>query len=158
MAAAERMRVSTARVRVWSGGSASRMMLGGRHGISFRKSLSPTPADEQNVSQSIREARTSSWRAIAQIPYRSSHTTAPASRSSSWNGYGFVSDSSENGSTADTGAVFMSSPPLVENVGALLFVARAVTESDRPESPVLVEMPSVMIALKRVQANGRPQL
>jgi hypothetical protein len=41
------MRVSTARVRVCSGGSASRMMLGGRHGGSFRKSLKPTPADEQ---------------------------------------------------------------------------------------------------------------
>ena len=34
--------------------------LGGRHGISLRKSLSPTPAAEQNVSQSIRPARTSS--------------------------------------------------------------------------------------------------
>ena len=47
IAAGDRMRTNTARVRVCRGGSASRMMLAGRHGVSFRKSLRPTPAPEQ---------------------------------------------------------------------------------------------------------------
>ena len=46
------MRVSTPRVRVCSGGSASRSRLGGRHGGSLRKLLSPAPAEEQKVCQS----------------------------------------------------------------------------------------------------------
>jgi hypothetical protein len=41
------MRASTVRVRVCSGGSASKMMLGGRHGFSLAKSLRPAPREEQ---------------------------------------------------------------------------------------------------------------
>jgi hypothetical protein len=40
------------RAREWSGGSASSSRLGGRHGFSLRKSLRPTPAEEEKVSQS----------------------------------------------------------------------------------------------------------
>ena len=47
-----RARVTAEWARECSGGSASSSRLGGRHGVSRRKSLSPTPADEQNVSQS----------------------------------------------------------------------------------------------------------
>ena len=52
-------RLSTARVRVWAGGSASRIRLGGRHGFSLAKSLNPTPQLEQNVWGSLSTARTS---------------------------------------------------------------------------------------------------
>ena len=48
--------LSTARVRVWAGGSASRMMLCGRHGFSLAKSLNPTPRLEQKVTGSLRTA------------------------------------------------------------------------------------------------------
>ena len=41
--------LSTARVRVCAGGSASRMMLGGRHGFSFAKSLKPTPRPDDGA-------------------------------------------------------------------------------------------------------------
>ncbi len=51
--------LSTARVRVCAGGSASRMMLGGRHGFSLAKSLMPTPRQEQKVRGSFRTACTS---------------------------------------------------------------------------------------------------
>ena len=47
---------STARVRVCAGGSASRIRLGGRHGVSFLKSDRPTPRLEQKVAGSFRTA------------------------------------------------------------------------------------------------------
>ncbi len=50
---------STARVRVCAGGSASRIRLGGRHGVSFLKSDRPTPRLEQKVAGSFRTAWTS---------------------------------------------------------------------------------------------------
>ncbi len=43
-------RATTRRTRVCAGGSASSSRLGGRHGSSLRKSVSPTPAEEQNAS------------------------------------------------------------------------------------------------------------
>ena len=59
----ESTRLSTARVRACSGGSASRMMLCGRQAFSFAKSLRPTPRLEQKVRGSLRTAWTSAWRA-----------------------------------------------------------------------------------------------
>jgi len=59
------------RTAVWAGGSASSRRLGGRHGGSLRKSASPTPAPDENVSQSPMARATSAWRATAQTPYRS---------------------------------------------------------------------------------------
>ena len=47
--AGDRIRVSMRRGRSWAGGSASSSRLGGRHGFSLRKSLKPTPADEQKI-------------------------------------------------------------------------------------------------------------
>src|SRR5262249_27259849 len=51
-----------------------------------------------------------------------------------------------------------SRSPLVEDIRTLLFVAGAIPESDRLESPALVEMPGGLIALKRVEPDGRPHL
>ena len=48
--------LSTARVRVCSGGSASRIILCGRHGFSLAKSLNPTPRPEQKVAGSLKTA------------------------------------------------------------------------------------------------------
>ena len=64
-ALAESARLSTVRLRVCSGGSASRIRLGGRHGLARRKSSSPTPDAEENVSQSESPVVTSAWRAEA---------------------------------------------------------------------------------------------
>ena len=61
-------RATALRARSCSGGSASSSRLGGRHGFSLRKSLSPTPAEEQYVAQSRSASCTSAYRAIAQIP------------------------------------------------------------------------------------------
>ena len=56
------------RTPVWAGGSASRSRLGGRHGVSLRKSARPTPAADENVSQSPSAWATSAWRPSAQTP------------------------------------------------------------------------------------------
>ena len=61
-------RATALRARSCSGGSASSSRLGGRHGFSLRKSLSPTPAAEQYVAQSRSASCTSAYLAIAQIP------------------------------------------------------------------------------------------
>ena len=58
-ARADSVRIITARVRVCSGGSTSRMMLGGRHGASVAKSVRPTPRDEQKRCQSLKMVFTS---------------------------------------------------------------------------------------------------
>ena len=71
--------VRIVRLRVCSGGSVSSTRLGGRQGFSLRKSLSPTPAEEQKVFQSDRTARTSASWVRAKTPYRSIQTTGPAS-------------------------------------------------------------------------------
>jgi hypothetical protein len=57
--AGESTRLSTARVRVCAGGSASRIRLGGRHGFSLAKSLKPAPRLEQNVWGSLSTDQTS---------------------------------------------------------------------------------------------------
>jgi hypothetical protein len=54
----DRTRVSTPRVRVCRGGSASRMMLGGRQGFSWLKFAKPAPWREQYVCQSLSAALT----------------------------------------------------------------------------------------------------
>jgi len=64
----ESTRATTLRVRLWWGGSASRMMLGLRHGVSVWKLARPTPALEQNTSGCDRMRCTSSWRATASTP------------------------------------------------------------------------------------------
>ncbi len=46
----------TGRVRLCSGGSASSTRLGGRNGVSLRKSANPTPAAEEKVRQSCSAA------------------------------------------------------------------------------------------------------
>jgi hypothetical protein len=56
------------RARACSGGSASSSRLGGRHGFSLRKSLSPTPAEEQNVAWSRSASWTSAYLAMAHTP------------------------------------------------------------------------------------------
>ena len=56
MTAGDNTLLSTARVRVCAGGSASRIRLGGRHGVSLAKSLRPTPRLEQKVKGSFRTA------------------------------------------------------------------------------------------------------
>ena len=65
---ADSARFITVRLRVCSGGSASRIRLGGRHGLVRRKSSIPTPAAELNVCQSLSAACTSAWRAHAHSP------------------------------------------------------------------------------------------
>ena len=59
MTVGDSTRFSTARVLVCSGGSASRMMLCGRHAFSLAKSLKPTPRLEQKVRGSLSTAWTS---------------------------------------------------------------------------------------------------
>jgi len=56
MTAGDSTLLSTARVRVCAGGSASRIMLCGRHGFSLAKSLRPTPRLEQKVRGSLSTA------------------------------------------------------------------------------------------------------
>ncbi|WIX82220.1 helix-turn-helix domain-containing protein [Amycolatopsis carbonis] len=57
--------VSTRRGASWWGGSFSRSRLGGRHGFSWRKLLSPTPAPDSKSCQSTSAVRTCSYRAMA---------------------------------------------------------------------------------------------
>ena len=59
MAAGERIRAWTLRVRSCSGGSVSSTSEGGRAGFSRAKSWSPTPRAEEKVRQSSRIAFTS---------------------------------------------------------------------------------------------------